>query len=231
MKKHRTGKAFEFTVNALLVFLIVTLYLVTGNPEAQQAMALSYGTPVYRGQAEGKIAVEFAVSWNAQALTDILDTLKENDTCVTFAVSGEWAEGNPELLKRMYEDGHELATMGYDPNKDGRLSWVTEDVRRSLEAIESGSGATVRVYYSGNRNIAVSSGAASALSLTQVICTSDLLCARGTAEDILARALQSPIEGSIVLMQPTSEAAKALQGLIDAFQEKGIRLTTVKDVL
>lgn len=231
MKKHKPGKGFEFTVNALLVALIVTLYLVTGNPEAQQAMALSYGSPVYRGQGEGKIAIEFTVSWNAQALLGILDTLKANETCVTFAVSGEWAEQNPELLKRMYEDGHELATMGHDPNKDGRLSWVTEDVRRSLEAIESGSGATVHMYYSGSRNIAVSSGASEALHLTQVLCTTDLLCAKGTAEDIIARALQSPIEGSIVLMQPTSEASKALQGLIDALQEKGIRLTTVKDVL
>ncbi|HWR19911.1 MAG TPA: polysaccharide deacetylase family protein [Clostridia bacterium] len=231
MRKHKPGKVFEFSVNALLAILIVTLYLVTGNPEAQQAMALSYGSPVYRGQGDGKIAIEFAVSWNAQALTGILDTLKENDTQVTFAVSGEWAKNNPELLKRMYEDGHELATMGFDPNKDGKLSWVTEDVRQSLEAIEAGSGATVRLYYSGSRNIAVSAGASETLHLTQVLSTTDLLCAKGTADDILTRALQNPIEGSIVLMQPTSEAAKALQRLIDAFLEKGIRLTPIKDVL
>lgn len=231
MRKHKPGKVFEFSVNALLAILIVTLYLVTGNPQAQQAMALSYGSPVYRGQGEGKIAVEFTVSWNAQALTGILDTLKENDTQVTFAVSGEWAKNNPELLKRMYEDGHELATMGFDPNKDGKLSWVTEDVRQSLEAIEAGSGATIRLYYSGSRNIAVSAGASETLNLTQVLSTTDLLCAKGTADDILARALQNPIEGSIVLMQPTSEAAKALQRLIDAFLEKGIRLTPIKDVL
>lgn len=231
MKKRKRGGLLDFFVNALLVGLIVALYAATSSPLAQAAMARSYGSPVYRGQAKGKVALQFAVSWNAQAMESILDTLKANDTRVTFAVSGAWAEENPALCKRIFDEGHELATMGYDPGKDGRLSWVVEDLRRSLEAIESASGATVRLYYSGDRNLAVSSGAAQALGLTHVLCTKDLLCARGTAADILERVSEAPIEGSILLMQPTSAAAEALSGLIQAFQEKGIRPCATADVL
>ena len=231
MKKRKPGKVLNFLVNALLVGLIAALYLVTSKPSAQAAMAQAYGSPVYRGQATDKAALQFAVSWNAQALESILDTLKENDTRATFAVSGMWAEENPELCKRIFDEGHELATMGYDVQHDGRLSWGTEDVRKSLEVIESVCGATVSLYYSGDRNLAVSSGAAQTLGLTHVLCTVDLLCARGSAEDILSRALQNPIEGSIMLMQPTAAAAQALGGLIKAYQEKGIRLTATADVL
>ncbi|MCE5235435.1 MAG: polysaccharide deacetylase family protein [Clostridiaceae bacterium] len=231
MKKRRIGKIADLLVNALLIALIAALYIVTSGPEVQTAMAEAYGSPVYRGRAEGKIALQFAVNWNAQAMGDILDTLKANSARVTFAVSGRWAEENPDMLKRICDEGHELATMGYDTSLDGRLSWVTEDVRRSLEAIETLSGATVKLYYSGIRSLAVSSAAAEALSLTHVLCTADLLCARGTAEDIIARALQNPIDGSILLMQPTAAAAEALQGLIAALQEKGIRVAATADVL
>lgn len=231
MKKYRIGKIADLLVNTLLISLIVALYIVTSGPEVQTAMAEAYGSPVYRGRTEGKIALQFAVSWNAQAMGDILDTLKANSARVTFAVSGLWAEENPELLKRICDEGHELATMGYDPSLDGRLSWVTEDIRRSLEAIETLSGATVKLYYSGSRRLAVSSVAAQSLSLTHVLCTADLLCARGTAEDIIARALQNPIDGSILLMQPTAAAAEALPGLIAALQEKGIRVAATADVL
>ena len=231
MKQQKPGRAASFFINVVLIALIGALYLATSGPAAQTAMAQAYGAPVYRGRASGAIALQFAVSWNAAAMDDILDTLVAQETRVTFAVSGKWAEENQELCKRMFEDGHELAAMGYDAEKDGRLSWVTEDVRKSVEAIEAVSGAKVRLYYSGGRNIAVSSGAAEALGLTHVLCTADLLCARGTAEDILLRALQNPVDGSILLMEPTASASQALDGLITAFREKGIRLTATADVL
>ncbi len=138
------SKAGHAVTNLLLLLLIAGLYLGTTQPQT-----ISVSAPVYRGQAEGKIALQFAVSWDAGALEDILDTLEENHARVTFALSGEWAARNPALARRMAQDGHELATMGYEVGQDGRLSWVQEDVERSLTAIEAAAGVTPTLYYSG----------------------------------------------------------------------------------
>src|SRR5690554_5685900 len=43
----------------------------------------------------------------------ILDVLKEKDVRGTFFVLGENAQENPELMRRIYEDGHEVANHGY----------------------------------------------------------------------------------------------------------------------
>lgn len=43
----------------------------------------------------------------------ILDVLKEKNVKATFFVLGMNAQGNPELLKRISEEGHEIANHGY----------------------------------------------------------------------------------------------------------------------
>ena len=183
------SKAGHAVTNLLLLLLIAGLYLGTTQPQT-----ISVSAPVYRGQAEGKIA-------------------------------------NPALARRMAQDGHELATMGYAVGQDGRLSWVQEDVERSLEAIEAAAGVKPTLYYSGGRSVTVSGRVAHKLGLTQVLCTADLLCARGVAADILARLPQEPIPGSILLLQPTQAAGEALSGILTALREKGLEPVPVGEVL
>ncbi|MCX7694951.1 MAG: polysaccharide deacetylase, partial [Caloramator sp.] len=43
----------------------------------------------------------------------ILDILKENDIKATFFVLGSMAKSNPELLKKIYENGHAIANHSY----------------------------------------------------------------------------------------------------------------------
>ena len=131
----------------------------------------------------------------------------------------------------MAADGHEIATMGEDPFMDGKLSAVQEDVAASLEEIEAACGVRPALYYSGTRNVTVSGRAAKKLGLTHVLCTTDLRCAAGSAEEIMQRGLNDPIEGSIILMQPTAAAAEALPGLLDGLRERGVDAVRVCDVL
>lgn len=222
----RFRKAGQTVTNLLLVLLIVGLYIGTAQPQV-----MSVSAPVYRGNAKDAVALQFAVSWNAAALPGILDTLKEQGVRATFAVSGQWARQNPELARRMAQEGHELATMGYDPEKDGKLSWVQEDIEASLSAIESAAGVRPALYYSGSRAASVSARAAKKLEITQVLCTVDLLCARGSAADIVNRVSDAPIPGSIMLLKPTGTAARALPQVLRALQEKGMKPTTTGAVL
>ena len=218
-------------VNLLLILLIAALYFATSRPDAAAAVAQLYYAPAYRGRAEDAIALQFAVSWEAASLDSILDALAAHGAKATFAVSGAWAENNAALLLRMAADGHEIATMGNDPSLDGKLSEVQRDVAVSLDKIVAACGVRPLLYYSGARNVTVSARAAKKLGLTHVLSTLDLRCAAGSAEEIKQRGLNDPIEGSILLMQPTAAAAEALPGLLNGFKGKGLEAVRVGDVL
>ena len=218
-------------VNLLLILLIAALYFATSRPDAAAAVAQLYYAPAYRGRAEEAIALQCAVSWEAASLDSILDALAAHGAKATFAVSGAWAENNAALLLRMAADGHEIATMGTDPFLDGKLSEVQRDVAVSLDKIEAACGVRPLLYYSGARNVTVSARAAKKLGLTHVLSTLDLRCAAGSAEEIKQRGLNDPIEGSILLMQPTAAAAEALPGLLNGFKGKGLEAVRVGDVL
>ena len=218
-------------VNILLAALMVALYIATTTPVAQSAMSELYNSPVYRGYGKGVIALECAVSWNAAAMPELLSILKERGIKITFFVSGEWAQSNKELLVQIVQDGHEIGTMGQLPMRDGNPEEVLADVARSVEAIQTVSGVEPKLYYSGMRRLSSSTRAANRLGLTHVLCTVDLLSGRGKAEDILLRALDAPFDGSILLIQPTAEAVKALPACISGLEQRGFRIVPVTETL
>ena len=202
--------------NIFLAALIIAMYHAT-----QPGGVLPVSAPQYRGSGE-RAALQFAVSWNAAAIPDILDILKDKSVK---------AENNPALLMRMAAEGHEIASMGYYPDMDGRIGWTVKDVRRANEAVKKICGAEPAIYYEGSRNTVTSTLAAKKLKLTAVSSTIDLLTAKGTAADILSRLPEKPIEGSIILLRPTAACKEALGGIINAIEEKGIGLTCTGDVL
>ncbi|MBE5784996.1 MAG: hypothetical protein E7330_04275 [Clostridiales bacterium] len=218
-------------VNLILLLLIAALYYVTSRPDAVTAMAAFSGSPVYRGHAEGRIALQFAVSWNAAAVEDILHVLSEKGKKATFAVSGAWARDNEALLRRMAQEGHELAVMGDDSASDGSISFLVKDIRAALDAVEAACGIRPKIYYSGTRSIRNSARAAKKLGLTHVLETLDLRTASGNAAAVAARGLEGPIAGSILLLQPTAAAAEALPALIDGLQKKGLEAVPTGCVL
>ncbi|HWR22863.1 MAG TPA: polysaccharide deacetylase family protein [Feifaniaceae bacterium] len=224
-KKGRTA------VNILLAALMIALYIATTTPVAQSAMSELYNSPVYRGYGEGVVGLECAVSWNAAAMPELLKVLKERGVKITFFVSGEWAENNKELLVQIAQDGHEIGTMGQLPARDGSPDEVVADVGRSVEVIRAASGVEPKLYYSGTRHLKNSTRAANRLGLTHVLCTVDLLSGRGKAEDILLRALDAPFDGSILLIQPTAEAVKALPACISGLEQRGFRIVPVTETL
>ena len=217
MKKRRRN---GLVVNLFLVFVIAALYALTSSGSAMEAMAALTAGPVYRGSSEDAVALEFAVSWDAAAMPDILDTLAEKNARATFAVSGEYARLRPDMVKRIHDAGHELATMGDFPSFDGDYAAVCEDLAQSLASIEEASGISPVLYYSGERGIPASARASRKLGLTQMLCTVDPL--RGGQPRGYRRAR---IERTDYRQYNTDAAhaagADALAGLIDGLSRKG----------
>lgn len=84
MSRERCVDGLMNAVNIFILLMIVLLYVVTGTGIGDDAIAaLSSGT-IYRGNGNGMVALECAVSWDAGALSDMLDLLRERDVRITF---------------------------------------------------------------------------------------------------------------------------------------------------
>ena len=73
MNREKAVETMMNSVNVLIILMIVLLYVATGTTVGDDAVAaLSKDTTVYRGTAEGSVALECAVSWDAAALPEML---------------------------------------------------------------------------------------------------------------------------------------------------------------
>lgn len=60
------------------------------------------------------VALTFEAGGHVGPASSILDTLADGGWPATFFIDGRWAEAHPVLVRRLANDGHELATHGYD---------------------------------------------------------------------------------------------------------------------
>ncbi len=78
----------------------------------------------------------------------LLDELARCGTRATFFILGELARQQPALVRMVHGAGHEVASHGWDHQRLHRLTpeQFREDLRRSKDALEHATGATVAGY-------------------------------------------------------------------------------------
>jgi polysaccharide deacetylase family protein (PEP-CTERM system associated) len=81
-------------------------------------------------------------------VSQILDMLSQNDARATFFTLGWLAERYPGLIRRIIDDGHELASHGYEHDRASDLSESAfyRDVDRAKKILEDVGGVQVRGY-------------------------------------------------------------------------------------
>ena len=68
-----------------------------------------------------KISVAEGARVSAEGLKKILDLLKKNNVKATFFCTGNFAKEQPQLIKRIFNEGHEVAGHGVDHFKPSSL--------------------------------------------------------------------------------------------------------------
>ena len=87
---------------------------------------------IYRGNENNKnVSLCINVYWGTEFVLDMLDILNETKAKATFFVGGMWASENVDILKRIFDDGHEIANHGYY-HKDHKQI----DYNRNIQEIE-----------------------------------------------------------------------------------------------
>lgn len=175
----------------------------------------------------GKTVITCNVDWGEEVLPEILEICREKGVHITFFVTGKWAEKNPELLQRMYGEGHEIQSHGYSHSLCSNCTEekVREEIQKTEDIIEGLLGVKTGVFAppSGDydaKTVELCREMGYLLSLW----SADTIDWRegSTAAVITERILGKELDGGIILMHPKEETAKALPGLIDAIRERGL---------
>ena len=65
--------------------------------------------PIYSVETEEKkIAITFDAAWSAEDTDDLIAILKKHAAKATFFVVGDWVVKNPEAVKKLFDNGHEI---------------------------------------------------------------------------------------------------------------------------
>lgn len=108
-----------------------------------------FGFRVFRrGLAKRELALTFDDGPDPVYTPQLLDLLKRYDAKATFFVVGAHAEQNPELIRRMHEDGHTIGIHNYVHRSNWIMSpWtVKRHVQRTSQVIEGITGREPQYY-------------------------------------------------------------------------------------
>lgn len=196
--------------------------LVTRVPTSELVVALTFDAGSDRGFA-----------------AEIMDTLAAHDIRASFGMTGRWAESNPDLLRRMVEEGHALINHTYDHPHMETLSTEQRlwQLARAEEIVNGVTGTTTKPYFRppyGSYNNQVLIDVASAGYRYSVMWTVDCLGWKGIpASDVAARCEDALQPGAILLMHvgAASTDYAALEDIIAAIDRGGYRYATIPELL
>ncbi len=226
----------KWIVNIFIVVLLagISAFAVWGGNILATSSAVS--GVYYNGDKNSKnVSLMINVYWGTEYLDDMLSILKENNVQTTFFIGGTWAVLNEDMLKKIYDDGHEIANHGYhhkDHDKldeQGNLNEIstTHKIVQELLGVEMNLFAPPSGAYD---KVTVSS--ASSLGYKTIMWTRDTVDWRDKdANLIYSRAIKNASGGDLILMHPTEKTLEALPKIISWFKDNGFNLTTVTQTL
>ena len=232
MVKERTFR--HIVVNAVIAMLVVSV-AVAGIVLNNKAVSVNEPAPLYRGTSDTKVSLMINVYWGTEYIEPMLDILKRKGVKTTFFVGGMWVAENDALLKKIYDEGHEIGNHGYYHKDSKKLSdercaqeislthkLVSEIVGVEMDLFAPPSGS----YGSSTVNVAEKLGYRTILWSLDTIDWRDK-----DAELIYSRATKKIRGGDLVLMHPTEKTVDALERIIDEISAKGLTVSTVSEVL
>lgn len=189
------------------------------------------------------VSITFDDGPNPYATPRILDVLRDAGVHATFFVLGRHADRWPELVRRMADEGHQLANHGWWHRKLHRRtpSYVRDDLSRGTESIHLASGGVVPRYFRaphGFRSPWVTPIAASLGQRTVGWSLGVWDSARPGAAEITRRALAGMRAGSILLMHDGDgydaegdrmQTAESLPAIIQGLRARGHGFVTLPD--
>lgn len=188
------------------------------------------------GANNNRAALTFDSAWGNDKTREILDILDIYDVKATFFVTGFWAEANPELIREIYNRGHEIGNHSTTHQDMTRMTQeeIIADIERTSTLIEGMTGQRPRAFRmpfgSYNATVIRTINALGYDVIQWDIDTKDYRDA--SVQDILKKVEAHAKDGSIILFQNNSKSVTgALPLVLGHFADKGLRAVTVSQLI
>lgn len=220
----------------ITIIIIILAIIILGFMINKAITTFNVNDPIYKGNTdEKKIAFACNVAWGNEYIPKLLDILKKNNIKITFFFEGNWAEKNPDLVKEIYKNGHEIGSHGYTHVKYTQWSkeQYAEDIKKSGELLEKITGVKPKLFappYGDFNDEVVKTAEEQGYKV--ILWSLDTIDWNNPGPDtIISRVLSKYHNGAIVLMHPTKDTVDALPTIIKELQIKGFKITNVSDVI
>ncbi len=211
------------------------------TPSMQAAVIVRRGDPT-----QMRVTFTFDAASDAGYTSMILDTLKANSITGAFGVTGRWAENNPDLLKRIVGEGHDVINHSYDHPSFTGLStglpplsreerWEQLDHTESI--VNQLAGASTKPYFRppyGDYDPSVNVDVGARGYRYNLMWTVDSRGWAGlSAVEIVARCVSQAQPGAIYVFHvgSASQDGPALQRIIDGLRANGYEVSALHQLI
>ncbi len=239
VKKNKRKDKTNVLLNIFLFFMIgvvaVSSYYLADNIRSVRALPDNNSMiAIYNGnENNNNVSLMINVYWGTEFVEPMLEVLEDKGVKATFFLGGTWASGNEELVKRMYEEGHEIGNHGYY-HKDHTLineERNIEEIDYTHKVVKSMTGLDMNLFAppSGSYNDTVISVASDAGYKT-IMWSKDTIDWRDKDATLIhERATTELKNGDLILMHPTAETLAALPSIIDDIKSAEFNISTVSE--
>ncbi len=191
---------------------------------------------------EKRVALTFDAGADRGYAEQILDTLRAANVQASFGMTGQWAEANPDLLRRMVAEGHHLInhtqthdsftgfSTGRPPkSKDARA----RELAATEQAVQRIGGVTTKPYFRppyGDLDASVTEDVQTQGYEIVAMWTVDSQGWNGLSRaGIEARCLRAAAPGAVYVFHvgSSSQDGPALAGIIEGLRQQGYQMGTL----
>jgi len=222
--------------NIILIVIICGMFFLAFTNNIKSVFNAGSTEAIYRGNTNNnKISLMINVYWGTEFIEPMLEVLNTSGVKATFFVGGTWANQNCELLKKIYDMGHEIGNHGYY-HKDHKLlsnERNQEEIYITHKLVKEIIGLDMTLFAppSGSYNQATLE-IASTLGYKTIMWSKDTIDWRDKDSELcFTRATKNAKSGELILMHPTAHTLKALPNIIKYYKDNNFILTTVSDNL
>lgn len=223
---------------------VLVLFLIAGvinknniNQSIETSAPSTKLLPIYSVETdEPKVALTINCAWNADDIDLILEALSKNEVKATFFMVGDWAIKFPEAVKKIQDNGNEIANHSYSHPHVNNLNYEknVEQITKCSDTINKTIGVGTTLYRGpyGEYNDTVVKAAMDNNHI-MVQWSIDSLDYKGlSCEQMWERIAPNLQNGSIILMHNgTENTALSLDSIIKNIKEKGYQPVTVSELI
>lgn len=193
-------------------------------------------TPYYHGlKGNNQVSLAINVDWGEEYIGPMLEVFKEKDIKVTFFVTGNWVRKFPDLLKEMFDAGHEIGNHGYTHAHPKQLSEadLIALIKKNEELIYNIIGKKTNLFAPPYGEVdGRICRIAHNIGYKTIMWSADTIdWQRPAPQIIVQRAVNKVSDGGIILMHPTKVTLEALPEIISRLENRGFKLVSISQLL